>query len=158
MRIGVISDSHGNIKSIKDALKDMGKIDLLIHLGDYVKDAIKIEKDYNIKVIFVKGNTDRIKDVDEEQVLDIKGRKIFLTHGHKYNIKHNLQTLFYKSKEKDVDIVLFGHTHIPLYQKHEDIIFLNPGSVGDKRCEMYESYAIMEIDEKEIKIEIKELN
>ena len=41
-RIGVVSDSHGNIMNLQDAVLAMGEVDAIFHLGDYVRDAKKI--------------------------------------------------------------------------------------------------------------------
>ena len=38
MRIAVMSDSHGNLDALKKAVAEMGHVDVIIHLGDYVED------------------------------------------------------------------------------------------------------------------------
>ena len=46
------------------------------------------------------------------------------------------------------DIVMFGHTHRPLIDIHEDITLINPGSISYPRQEGKKpTYITMEIDE-----------
>jgi len=75
----------------------------------------------------------------------VEGYKIFLTHGHLYGVKSGLQNLYYKSKEEGADIALFGHSHIAVNEEIGGIVFLNPGSIGDKRSQKYYSYGVLEL-------------
>ena len=53
------------------------------------------------------------------------------------------------AKSKGADIVMFGHTHIPVIDYDDDIIALNPGSLSHPRQEGHQpSYILMEIDKK----------
>ncbi|NLW22642.1 MAG: metallophosphoesterase [Tissierellia bacterium] len=129
MRIFVVSDTHGRTKEFIDRVDRMEKADLIIHLGDYVEDGLKIEKKTGIKTIIVRGNCDFLSPgYSEEEILNIEGKKIFITHGHKYNVKYRIDNLIYKGLEMEADMVLFGHTHVPVLHKESDIIIMNPGS------------------------------
>ncbi|WP_432663167.1 metallophosphoesterase [Wukongibacter baidiensis] len=146
MRIGVISDTHGDLVSAESAIKAMGDIDLLLHAGDTYRDAELLKEMLDIDVIAVKGNTDFDYEADLEKIISLDGKRIFLTHGHQYNVKYSLDRLYYKALETDCDIVVFGHSHMPLNVKEKDIIFLNPGSVSRPRGGSRPSYAIINID------------
>ena len=130
MRIAVISDTHGNNKDIIEALVSMDKPDMLIHLGDYVADGEKISKVLGIPITIVKGNGDHGSNYNEYEILEINGKRLFLTHGHRDNVVRNLDNLYYKALERGADIALYGHTHVPVNIVHEDIIIMNPGSAS----------------------------
>ena len=56
---------------------------------------------------------------------------MFITHGHKYNVKMRLDSIYYKTLELDCNYLLFGHTHYPVCQNLNGIYVLNPGSLRD---------------------------
>ena len=159
MKIAVVSDTHGNNKYVLETLLDMEKPDMLFHLGDYVDDGEKISKSLGIESIIVKGNGDYFNTkYKEDEIIEIKNKKIFLTHGHKYNVENGVIKLYYKGLELGADLVLFGHTHIPMIEKEEGIIIMNPGSAFLPRTtERIRTFGILDIDE-EIKTKIIKIN
>ncbi|QEK12954.1 metallophosphoesterase [Crassaminicella thermophila] len=156
MKILVMSDTHGMIDLDKEILEKIDQMDLLIHLGDHYKDALYLGKLKNIKVRAVKGNCDR-ENVEEEIILELGKHKIFLTHGHQYGVKLNLTRLYYKALELGCNVALFGHTHMPVNMKYDDILIMNPGSLSKPRGGAKASYGIIEIEEENIKSEIIEI-
>lgn len=146
MRIGVISDTHRITRNIIEELKEK-PFDLIIHLGDFIKDAEKIEEILEVEVIKIKGNCDFMEfDGDEELIKILGDKKFLLTHGHKYRVKYTLDNLYYKAKELEVDVVLFGHTHNSFNENIEGILFFNPGSPSNPRGSFDKTYGIIEID------------
>lgn len=147
MKIAVISDTHGKIEECIAALKLEDNLDLIIHLGDYVKDAIQIKEILKINMINIKGNCD-LNDTSakDEEILEYNDKRIFLTHGHKYGVKHNLNRLYYRGEELKVDAVLFGHSHTPLSIIEDKILLFNPGSITSPRGIDKKSYGIIEIN------------
>lgn len=134
MKIFVVSDTHGNTKDFINQVNNMDKPELIIHLGDYVEDGEKIEESTGIETIIVKGNGDYFHPkYNEEEILDIKGKTLFLTHGHTYGVRYGIDRLLYKAEEIGVDLVLFGHTHNPIVFEEKGIIFINPGSASFPR-------------------------
>lgn len=150
MRIAVISDTHGNNKEIIERLSEIEKPDFLFHLGDYVTDGIKISKALGIKPIIVRGNGDYLNtEYKEDELIEIEGKKIFLTHGHRYNVTMGIQNLYYKGLELGADMVLFGHIHIPLIEEIDDMIIINPGSPSlPRNREKTKTFCIIEIKDK----------
>ena len=57
-RIMVISDTHGRLENLVKALQREGKLDMLIHLGDFEGDDEAIFEMANCKVLMVPGNND----------------------------------------------------------------------------------------------------
>lgn len=149
MRLVVISDTHGLVNPNVKILKELDKIDLLLHLGDYTKDAQEIEEALGVDLIKVKGNCDHADfETAEEEILDIDNNKIFLTHGHLYDVKHGLNKLYYRAKELGATIVLFGHTHVPVSVEQDGILFFNPGSTLLSKEGCQRTYGIIDIGEK----------
>ncbi len=149
MRIFVVSDTHGNINDFIHVAKTLERPDLIIHLGDYVEDGLEIEKQMGVEVVVVKGNCDfYAPDFDDEKTITIENKKIFITHGHKYNVKFDTSRIFYKGKEEDADLVLFGHTHYPELEEKDGTIILNPGSASLPRALNRRTFAIVDIGEK----------
>lgn len=148
MVIFVVSDTHMRVDNFLNAIKSLEKPDLVIHLGDNIQDAIKIEKDMNVKTVMLRGNCDYYtKDCPEEKILNINGKKILATHGHRYDVKYTMSKLLYAAKEKDIDVVLFGHTHVPLITRDDGIVFMNPGSPTFPRLVYKKTFGILNIEE-----------
>ena len=130
MLIAVISDSHGNKDSINKIKKKISNADVLLFLGDGENDLAEITNDFTGEVFAVRGNCDITGKYPEEQILEIQGKKIFICHGHRYNVKYGYNSIYYRGKEIGADIVLFGHSHIPIIEEYNGIILMNPGSIS----------------------------
>lgn len=130
MLIAVISDTHRMIKYINLAKELIKDADILIHLGDNVEDVELLEQDFKGEVYAVAGNCDYSKKYPKENIIDVNGRKIFFTHGDLYGVKSSINNIYYRGRELEVDIVLFGHTHQQLIEKEGGLILMNPGSVS----------------------------
>lgn len=156
MRILVVSDTHGINEGVIDLI-NREDFDVYIHLGDYIRDCEYIERLTGINFIKIKGNNDFFDiDNDEEKIIEIGGIRILLLHGHKDGVYFGMEKLFYKAKSRNVDICLFGHTHVYFYGKYEDIIFLNPGSPSRPRGGDFKKSCAM-IDISDGKIDVKRI-
>lgn len=159
MRIGVLSDTHGNIKSIEKAVDKLKDSDIILHAGDLYQDVEYIKAIFGKEVIGVLGNCDSYytSEGEFEKVLKLQNKSIFLTHGHYFHIKEDLGMLIKKAKELKVDAVVFGHTHKTLNIKIDNIVFLNPGSPALPRGGFSPSCGILEIIGEEITSKIIEI-
>lgn len=142
----VFSDSHGNTKNMESAIQKFeNEIDAIVHLGDYVEDVEKIKNIYtNKKILQVAGNND-FSSIPEEKILNLNEHKIFLTHGHYYNVYFGVDRLNYKARELGVNVVLYGHSHKPFVSYEDELLILNPGSISAPRGFSVCSFAILEI-------------
>ncbi|MBN2287152.1 MAG: metallophosphoesterase [Tissierellales bacterium] len=147
MKVIVISDTHHSVSELIHELKKNSNIDLMIHLGDFVKDAEIISQAISLPLIEVKGNCDWSSNHDLlEKEIVLFGRKILITHGHKYGVKNSLNRLYYKGIESKADIVLFGHTHVAYNQWIDGMLLFNPGSAAFPRGNNIKpSYGLLEI-------------
>lgn len=143
MKILVLSDTHGRLDAAKKLIKDINP-DYTLHLGDMAEDSQRLEMDFPQKIIVsVKGNNDYFdKSYPLEREFTLCGKRFFMCHGHKYNVKSSLLALKYKGMEKNADIILFGHTHVSYMDDTDGVIMLNPGSVS--------TYGIIEINESDV--------
>ncbi|MBO8138111.1 MAG: metallophosphoesterase [Desulfotomaculum sp.] len=150
MRIGVLSDTHGNLEAARIALTCMGEIDLLLHAGDHFKDAHQLAKSKELLVCAVVGNCDWDMQEPEDLLIDAAGKKIWLTHGHKYNVKFSHHMLVKKALQHKIDVVVYGHTHIPVIEEQEGILIFNPGSASRPRGSRGPTYGMLVIDNQQV--------
>ena len=123
----ILSDTHGNLTAIRKLKEIIGESDYVIHLGDNKSDIKEIAIQYPNKVYAVNGNCDGGRV--EEKILEVEGFKILLTHGHAFNVKEGLSRLNYYMQEKDINIALYRHTHIPSVESFNGRHFINPGNM-----------------------------
>lgn len=147
MKILVVSDSHGTERNIDKMLKREGMPDMLLHLGDVCGGEDYIEAVCECPVVIVAGNNDYYNaNLLRETVVAVGGKRIFMTHGHYYNLYGGYGSLVSRAREESADIVMFGHTHKPVCLSIEGVAVLNPGSITyprqqGRRC----SYAVMNV-------------
>lgn len=149
MKILVLSDTHGHIERAEEVIWQNRKSDLIIHLGDNIRDADDLSYIFpEILVESVRGNCDyAAPETPSEKLLEYMGVRIFITHGNVYNVKNGYSRLIHKAELVDADLVLFGHTHIAETFAHGKAIFLNPGSLSEPRSGRKPSYAVIELKE-----------
>ena len=160
MKIFFISDIHGSLFFLKKGLECYKKeeANYIVVLGDVLYHGPRnpLPRDYNPqavasllneykdKIIAVRGNCDSEVDqmlieypmMSDYSILLYNDRRLFLTHGHIYN-ESNLPNLV------ENDVLVHGHTHIPVAKKHNKIHVLNPGSVSLPKENNPNSYAIL---------------
>ena len=145
IRVGVISDTHGKIDSAVKALNKVKPLDFIIHLGDFVEDGQRIQEQVGVEVIGVKGNCDFHSTLPEDRLLRIGDKRIFATHGHRYDVKWDYNKIFYKGLEVEADVILFGHTHVTTQFIEEGVLVMNPGSLTHPRCRSEKTFVLLEI-------------
>lgn len=163
MKLFFISDIHGSASCLETALGQAEKMqedgDLLVLLGDLLYHGARnpLPEGYDPKkvtallnrwadrVTAVRGNCD--SEVDQ-MVLDFpimseystilgQGKRIFLTHGHHFGPEQ-------LPKLRPGDVFISGHTHIPLIDRKENILVLNPGSVSLPKEGHPRTFAVLE--------------
>lgn len=158
MIIAVISDSHGNKNSISKVKGMISNAEVLIFLGDGENDLSEITDGFNGDVYAVRGNCDLNGKYPEERIVEIEGRKIFMCHGHKYGVKYGYNSIYYRGKEVGADIVLFGHSHLPIIEEYDGLTLMNPGSISHGMGRVDKTLGYIELlDDNEAKIYIKEV-
>ena len=129
MEIIVVSDTHNSMEAMEKILEISKNSDVIIHLGDNIDDARYLEKNFNGSVYMVKGNCDYGKEGENEQLIELCGKKFFITHGDRYGVNYGLDKIYYKGLELNADFIMFGHTHKKVLIEEGGIYILNPGSI-----------------------------
>jgi len=158
MRILVISDTHiptiaKNIPPIIE--KEAKDSNLCIHSGDWVTYSTFKSINSLIKTYGVYGNMDdnSIKEkLPSKQTISLENITLGLTHG-RGNPAKLLECIDKEFSEnfENIDIFVFGHSHIPFDKEINGKIYFNPGSITDTAFAPYRSYGILEINGKNIK-------
>lgn len=139
----IVSDIHRKINNFKLALEDAYSkpLDGVIIAGDMELDVTLLVELIKAmapegkvpSIHLVKGNCDgsNAAGIPDMTTFEINENiKVLLTHGHKYMVKSDLDTLTYVASYQNANLVIYGHTHE--YDDHikSGIRFLNPGSIG----------------------------
>ena len=153
MRIGLVSDTHlprfgrqlpgALVRGLRDE-----RVDLILHLGDLTS-LLAVELLEEIAPLeAVAGNNDGREDVERygrRKVVTPGGVRIGMVHGDGIG-----STTLGRARRAftgaRVDVVCFGHSHIPYASQHDGVWFVNPGSPTDKRREPSYSYGILMLD------------
>lgn len=156
IRIIVFSDTHKCIEPCIQVINNIKDVDMIIHAGDHWSDARELESIFSeIPVKYVKGNCD-FAMAPLEELIEIGGKKIFVTHGHMYDVKlehEHYKTIQKRGLELGADVVVFGHTHMPFNVNLGNISIINPGSVKYTR-----NYGIIEIENDKIGTAVLDCN
>lgn len=162
MKLFFASDLHGSLTATQRMIDTFvaSKADHLILLGDLINfgprnpipeghDPIAVAEllnQYAESIIAVRGNCDSEVDQmllsfpimsDYNIVLLPTGQKLFLTHGHIYNADKHPQLM-------TGDVIVSGHTHIPVAERKADYFVFNPGSVAIPRNGLPASYGLLD--------------
>lgn len=147
MKILIVSDTHRNNANYMKVVERTGPLDMVIHCGDVEGSEYVISQAAGCPVEMVQGNNDFFSELPKEKEFMVGQYKVWLTHGHNYYIAMNSEMIKREARERDVDIVMCGHTHKPVVDIGSDLTLINPGSISYPRQENRKpSYVIMEID------------
>ncbi len=165
MKIGLLSDSHGNIAFIKKAgqyLKEKARVDLIVHLGDECDDIDALDG-IGIEIIKIPGlfsSCYHDPAVPNRIIKDIAGIKILMTHcssphANDLAIDKDPQTLI---AENGIKAVFYGHTHIQKAEVKDGVVWINPGHMRESKDKgNFASFAVVEIKGAELLVDIIEL-
>ena len=162
MKLFFASDIHGSFVAAQKAIAafEQSGARYLILLGVILNhgprnplpegyDPIKVAKllnQYAARITAVRGNCDSEVDqmlldfpmmADYNLVMLANGRRLFLTHGHIYNADKHPQLM-------TGDVIVSGHTHIPVAERKADYFVFNPGSVAIPRNGLPASYGLLD--------------
>lgn len=145
MKILVFSDSHRSLSGMYAAI-DRHQPQQVIHLGDMMSDAEEVAEHYpKLPFCLVPGNCDGwgVATPVKKQIT-LAGKSILLSHGHRWGVKSGYDAAICDARAVGADILLFGHTHVPLCQQLEDGLWMmNPGPARS-------SYGLIELEDGQI--------
>jgi putative phosphoesterase len=161
VRIAALSDTHlprGARRLPEACLERLRDADLILHGGDFSALSVLEElRALGPPVQAVYGNADEpaLRELlPKELVVEAGGARIGMIHipGPAAGREERLLRRF-----PGCGAVLFGHTHVPLVERHGDVWLLNPGSPTERRRAPFHSMLLLEIAGGEIRPELLRL-
>jgi putative phosphoesterase len=184
VRLGLISDVHCNIEAFDRALAELGpEVDEILLLGDLVyeyrfSDPVitraraeglryvlgNHELGY-LKHVAPRGPADAsaanlsyLRDLPMRIDIAVDGKKICVVHASPFapynDYLHSGSPLLRQCEGLDADILLLGHTHVAMAERHSGTLVVNPGSLGESRDPEASrvSYAILDTASEEVEL------
>lgn len=152
-KIVIMSDNHGD-QSMIDYVKEHEQDgDYYIHCGDSEAYDLRVLEGF----ICVKGNNDWSLDLPKEARLVVEGVSIFITHGQYFGYFNRELAMNDILTRNHCQVLISGHTHIPMFQKDESFYYINPGSTTLPRGGSARSYAVLFIDNGKLDFRLKEI-
>jgi len=149
MRVIVLSDTHAPRfwKSCPPAVASwLRGADLILHAGDVCTAKVLNELSGYAPVRAVLGNNDLPEvagwGAPPAQQFDIDGLPVAMIHdsGQATGRLRRMHAMF-----PDAELVVFGHSHIPLDASDANVRIFNPGSPTDKRRQPHRSLGVLDV-------------
>ncbi|HWV08652.1 MAG TPA: metallophosphoesterase family protein [Pseudomonas sp.] len=147
MKIGLIADTHNLLRP--EALAALHGCDHLIHAGDIGGPQILAELERIAPLSVVRGNNDQDAWADA-----IPANLTLRFEGVTLYVLHDLKQLSIAPKALGIDVVIAGHSHKPLQESRDGVLYLNPGSAGPRRFKLPISVALLHIDGDAVRFEL----
>jgi putative phosphoesterase len=139
-RYGIISDTHNFFDTQIPAL--FRGVDHIFHAGDVGARSLLVKLQKIAPVTAVKGNTD-------DELLGCRENEVLVLEGRKFLVRHIVNPASWDKHVSEQiekhrpDAVFFGHTHKPLVENRDGILFFNPGSAGQARFGLPRTIALL---------------
>ena len=150
MRIGVVSDSHGLLRP--EVLKKLAQSDLIIHAGDLGSPEVIDGLSEIAPVAAIRGNIDKGEWAEQyppTRLVTVQSKRLY--------VLHNIADLLQDPVAEQWDAVIFGHSHKPGIAYRNQVLYLNPGSIGPRRFKLPVALAELRIVGDELTAEIHEV-
>lgn len=138
LRLGVISDTHGLLRP--EAEQRLAGVDHIIHAGDIGRAEIIERLRAIAPVTAIRGNVDKgpwTKLFRDTETVRLGGQAIY--------VLHDIHDLPFDPASRGIDIVISGHSHKPLIERRDGVLYLNPGSAGPRRFNLPITLATLEL-------------
>ncbi|MED5620154.1 metallophosphoesterase family protein [Ideonella sp. BN130291] len=129
MRIGLISDTHGLLRP--QALEALRGSDHIVHAGDIGGPQILAALRELAPLTAVRGNNDRAPWAQ-----GIAATETVLMADWRLHVLHDLKELDIDPAAAGIRVVVSGHSHRPLVQQRNGVLYVNPGSAGPRRFKL----------------------
>jgi uncharacterized protein len=136
--IGVISDTHGLLRPAAiDALRG---VEHILHAGD-VGDSSILDSLRNVApVTAIRGNIDVGGPCSH-----LPATEVVTLQGHTFYMLHDRQALDLDPAAAGFSAVISGHSHKPLIEWRNGVLYMNPGSAGPRRFSLPISIGLLTI-------------
>jgi hypothetical protein len=158
MRLGLVADNHG---LVDPALRPLLEgVDEILHAGDLVTTDILQQLRKLAPVQAVRGNNDVAAGLDvlpEELLLERAGLRLLVRHivGRPGRLDGAAQRAIRRQRPR---IVVAGHSHRPLVEESEGVLFVNPGSCGPRRFKLPRCAGVLEFTADSIRVRVVDLD
>lgn len=152
-KILIVSDTHGVHDNFEKMIQAEGTPDMILHLGDGESQEDYMAALAGCDIQIVAGNNDWHTMLPHMLITTIAGHRILMLHGTGYvsfDIESSCSKLRQLAKDRNADIVMFGHLHIPIISKgrSNEAFVINPGSLTYPRQQNRKpSYVVMLMQE-----------
>jgi len=149
--IGVISDTHGLVRP--EVLPVFAGAALIIHAGDIGTSEVLKELRSIAPVIAVRGNNDKdawASAIPETKVIQFGNVSIY--------VLHDLKEIDLSPGAAGYQVVVSGHSHRPLIDRREGVLYVNPGSAGPRRFKLPVTVARLTIEGTKVEGEVVNLS
>lgn len=152
-KLVIMSDNHGD-QSVIELVKEREKgADYYIHCGDSEAPRKEVLNGF----ICVRGNNDWGLDLPKEARLEVEGYSLLITHGQYLGYFHRELAMNDLLTRNHCQILISGHTHVPMFEQDGDFYYINPGSARLPRGGSPKSYAVVYIEQGKVLYELKEI-
>jgi uncharacterized protein len=143
LTVGVVSDTHGLVRP--EAVEALRGSDVILHAGDVGGSHVLQELGELAPVIAVRGNVDGgwARLLPERRRLDLGGVPVLVLHDR--------ALLGLDPAREGLRVVVFGHSHRPLAERHDGVLWFNPGSAGPRRFRLPVSVGRLVIEDGRIR-------
>ena len=143
IRVAIMADTHGVLRPEVERILET--CDVIVHAGDFDNQMLYHKLNVDQPLYAVRGNNDRGWSGGLGQVnrFEIGGVKFIMAH----------ERVDIPSVLKDIQVVIFGHSHMYYQQEISGRLWLNPGSCGYKRFTLPLSMAVMTIEDGTYEVE-----
>jgi putative phosphoesterase len=150
LRVGLVSDTHGLLRPEVRAFL-MGS-DYIVHGGDVGDSKILDELAVIAPLIAVRGNNDR-----ETWAADLRETELIRVGNIFVYVIHNLAELDIDLDAVGVRVVVSGHSHKPMVEERDGILYINPGSCGPRRFKLPISFGEITVSGSAVKARIVDI-
>ncbi len=159
MIIGVVSDTHllsHRLTLPKTLVEGLADAELIIHAGDFCDWGVYELLEQLAPVEAVAGNNDPgtiVKRLGQKKIITAGGKQIGIVHGDGGFRGSTPDRAFHSFEPDEVDVIVFGHSHVPFAEERQGVLLFNPGSPTDKRMQPRYSYGKLFIEGEQIRYE-----
>ncbi len=151
MRIGLISDTHGLLRT--EAVAALQGCAQIIHAGDIGKPQVLDGLRAIAPLEAIRGNIDTA-----DWALELPERLDLRIGSLTLHVLHDLKQLDIDPLAAAVDVVIAGHSHKPKVERRDGVLYINPGSAGPRRFSLPISLALLELNDGDAQVELISLS
>jgi len=148
LEVGVVSDTHGLVR--KQAVAALAGAEVILHAGDIGDNEVLKELQLLAPVFAVRGNVDGgwARLLPARRLLELGGASVLLLHDRALVGPDPFEERRRRGALESADrVIVFGHSHQPLAEQKEGVLWFNPGSCGSRRFKLPVSIGRLTIED-----------